>query len=764
MGRPGSTASPCLAEADPSIIMIGRAPKPAPALSPVTSRIDLVRRAALHSLPGRLLVGGLIVRAMTTALRASQVPVSGVFEFLDVLASFALVCGGGYFVVKLAGTVRRRLLWRVRRKLILSYVFIGVVPVLLIVGFFVLCGLLLFFHVSSYLVHTRLRALTEQAQFEAQAAALELQRSGSIDGARTVLVRREASFEAQYPGVSMAVVPTGEKGCAGEPAIGATGRSIRLPPLTAGPWMHLNPPDVLPPWVSCAGFAGILAYIPENQRVQTQTNADAGLDVSQSTRLAIRGAAVPDVAQPSFAVVVDVPVNESVANQLREDAGIQLRQVSVVQTSSDGVKPAVGLSVPMLPPDAASGDTSALSWVTLLDYTDWSTGQTAPVAWAITLNIPQVYDRLSATQARIGNRSFGQILLVLLAVVAALFLVIEFAALLMGFALAKSITGSVHELFVGTEKVRGGDFSHRIKIDARDQLGDLATSFNEMTTSVVSLLRDVEVKERLEEELRIAHRIQMSLLPTGPIGIPGVSVTATCRPAREVGGDYYDLFPLGPHRLAVLIADVSGKGTSAALYMAELKGLMLALSETHQSPRALLVEANRIIAAHIDSRSFITMTYAVLDLERATMTYARAGHTPLIYLPSGAGPRRAHILTPEGMVLGLQIDRGEHFERLLEETTIDLSAGDLFVFFTDGISEAMNPRSECFEESRLGALIERSGDLPCEELRQRVFDEVSVFTEGASQHDDMTMILVRIDQVGVGREGRDLTPAAVRSV
>jgi serine phosphatase RsbU (regulator of sigma subunit) len=231
-----------------------------------------------------------------------------------------------------------------------------------------------------------------------------------------------------------------------------------------------------------------------------------------------------------------------------------------------------------------------------------------------------------------------------------------------------------------------------------------------------------------------------------------------------VGGDYYDLFPLGPHRLAVLIADVSGKGTSAALYMAELKGLMLALSETHQSPRALLVEANRIIAAHIDSRSFITMTYAILDLERATMTYARAGHTPLIYLPSGAGPRRAHILTPDGMVLGLQIDRGEHFERLLEETTIDLSAGDLFVFFTDGISEAMNPRSECFEESRLGALIERSGDLPCEELRQRVFDEVSIFTEGASQHDDMTMILVRIDQVGVGREGRELTPAAARSV
>jgi serine phosphatase RsbU (regulator of sigma subunit) len=455
---------------------------------------------------------------------------------------------------------------------------------------------------------------------------------------------------------------------------------------------------------------------------------------------------------------VDVPVTESVARQLREDAGIQLRQVSVVQTSGDDVRPAIGLPVPRLP-SAEPEPSGALSWVTLVDYTDWATGRTATVAWAIALNIPQVYDRLSATEARIGNRSFGQILLVLLTIVAALFLVIEVVALVMGFALARSITGSVHELFVGTEKVRGGDFSHRITIDARDQLGDLAASFNQMTTSVVGLLRDVEIKERLQEELRIAH--QMSLLPSGPIGIPGVSVTAACRPAREVGGDYYDLFPLGPGRLGVLVADVSGKGTSAALYMAELKGLMLALSQTHQSPRELLIEANRIIAAHIDARSFITMTYAVFDLGRGTVRYARAGHTPLIHLPAGRGPRRSHVLAPDGMVLGLKIDAGEHFGRVLEEKTLDLAPGDLFVFFTDGISEAMNIESECFEESRLGALVEQYGDLSCEEIRQRVFDEVSAFTHGASQHDDMTMILVRVEEVG--RSTADVELARARA-
>ena len=133
----------------------------------------------------------------------------------------------------------------------------------------------------------------------------------------------------------------------------------------------------------------------------------------------------------------------------------------------------------------------------------------------------------------------------------------------------------------------------------------------------------------------------MSLLPQGPLEMPGLAVTALCVPAREVGGDYYDFFRLDDARLGVLIADVSGKGTSAALYMAELKGLMLSLSQTHASPRELLIEANRIIADHLDARSFITMTYAVIDLERGTMTYARAGHTPLIYVPGRTRPATA---------------------------------------------------------------------------------------------------------------------------
>jgi len=178
---------------------------------------------------------------------------------------------------------------------------------------------------------------------------------------------------------------------------------------------------------------------------------------------------------------------------------------------------------------------------------------------------------------------------------------------------------------------------------------------------------------------------------------------------------------------------------------------MLSLSQIHSSPRQLLIVANRIIAQHLDARSFITMTYAVIDMRARTMTYARAGHTPLIYVPGcGSVPgARSHakILAPDGLVLGLKIDRGELFEQLLQEETIFLGAGDLYLFFTDGISEAMNVQDDCFGEGRLGQLVESHAHLPPDELRERVLREISAFVGEAPQHDDMTMILLKVDEV-----------------
>jgi sigma-B regulation protein RsbU (phosphoserine phosphatase) len=452
-----------------------------------------------------------------------------------------------------------------------------------------------------------------------------------------------------------------------------------------------------------------------------------------------------------------------VREQLRRDTGVDIKSVSAVESPARPVRPLAGIAGgDSHAPAGAASDTGLLNnQINLMEYRDWTTGESGTLIVTTRLNIPALYEKISSAEGSV-SRSVGQGLLLVLFVIGALFLIIEFIALIAGFALAKSITGSVHELFIGTERVRQGDFTHKIAIASDDQLGELAGSFNSMTASIEDLLRQAAEKKRLEEELRIAHEIQMSLLPQGPLEMPGLSVTALCIPAREVGGDYYDFLPLDDHRLGVLIADVSGKGTSAALYMAELKGLVLSLSEIHTSPRDLLIAANRIIAKHLDARSFITMTYAILNLRTQTMTYARAGHTPLIYVPAnGADPRRARILAPDGLVLGLKIDNGEMFERLLEEDTIPLHPGDLYLFFTDGISEAMNAYDDCFGETRLGQLVESHAHLRSDELRERVLREIAAFVGDAPQHDDMTMILLKVDEVGTGMTDRPTTESKV---
>jgi serine phosphatase RsbU (regulator of sigma subunit) len=198
--------------------------------------------------------------------------------------------------------------------------------------------------------------------------------------------------------------------------------------------------------------------------------------------------------------------------------------------------------------------------------------------------------------------------------------------------------------------------------------------------------------------------------------------------------------------------------------MAELKGLVLSLSRIHTSPRELLISANRIIAEHLDARSFITMTYAVVDVMARTMTYARAGHTPLIVIPGPeAGSRTAQSLAPSGLVLGLKIDNGELFERLLTEETRCLQVGDLYLFFTDGITEAMNASDDCFGEARLARFLEGHSEVKPDELRERLVCEIEAFVDGAPQHDDMTMILLKVE--GVARPAFvttiDREPAAI---
>ena len=704
----------------------------------VPSRWEVWRRWLFKTFPGRALVLGAAIKIITWPL-GFLVTLPGWLDAIDMVGSLALLFGVAYGLTRLAVWAKRRLLWRVRRKLILSYVFVGMVPALLVITFFLLAGLIIAFNLSSYLVQSRLRSLTEQSRFLAQTALLEVQRSATADSIAEALERRQASTETRYPFTSIAVVPVEGLTCKvqGAAAARAPRQLPSMLPVVAGPWAHLPPPTTLPKWVGCDGFGGLIAY--------TVPGGDAG---SQQARLVMRAVALPETTTPTWAVVLDMPMSNVIEGRIREETGIRLGEIS---TFADNARPPTGRLLEERP--AINDDGPAISlqqsrWVLFLDLVEWASGLEQNASVGIVINMWEVYDRIDVESSTgIADMTFGQLLLIVLAVVGGLFLIIQFVALVIGFVLARQITGAVHDLFTGTQHVRAGNFGHQIPVRARDQLGELAESFNLMTGEVTTLLGEMAEKGRLEQEMFAAREIQQKLLPSGSPRMNGLTVTAFLQPAREVAGDYYDFLPITDSIIGMLIADVAGKGLAAGLYMAQLKVIVQSLSRLHHEPKAFLTAINKVVSANLDGKSFITMSYGVIDIERREMTFARAGHCPLIHVPADqpAGMRKAKLLVPDGLVVGLQIDDGTMFESLLQEQTISLSPGDVVVWFTDGISETMNEAFDCFGEERLAQVVEQYAHLPFEQLRSYILAELRAFAGGADQHDDMTMILMKLE-------------------
>jgi serine phosphatase RsbU (regulator of sigma subunit) len=713
----------------------------------VPPRWRVWRTWLLKTFPGRALILGAVIKAVTWPLRlAIRLPAA--LDAVDMVGSLALLFAAAYGLTRFVVWSKRRLLWRVRRKLILSYVFVGVVPALLVISFFLLAGLIIAFNVSSYLVQSRVRNLTDQARFLAQTVQLEAQRSVTADALAETLERRQSSSETRYPFLSVAVVPASNLSCKVEPAQAA--RVLRsLPatlPVTAGPWGHLPAPTALPKWIGCDGFAGLVAYnAPPNSK---------GLAQAEQTRLVMRAVALPDVPEPTWAVILDMPLSTPIEQRIQQETGIRLDEITAFLAR--GITPIVGKAIedrPMPDDDGPMLSVRQARWVVFLDHVDWVTGEPESASVSILINTFEIYDRISVVSpAGFGQMNFGQLLLLVLAVVGGLFLIIQFVALMIGFVLARQITGAVHDLFTGTQHVRAGNFGHQIPVRARDQLGELAESFNLMTGEVTALLGEMAEKGRLEQEMFAAREIQQKLLPTGPLRVTGLAVTAFCEPAREVAGDYYDFLPITDSMLGLLIADVAGKGLAAGLYMAQLKVIVQSLSRLHHEPKEFLTAVNKVVSANLDGKSFITMLYGVIDVERREMTFARAGHCPLIHVPANqpAGMRRARLLVPDGLVVGLQVDDGSMFESILQEQTIALAPGDLVVWFTDGISETMNEAFDCFGEQRLAQVVEQYAHLPFDQLRSYILAELRAFAGGADQHDDMTMILMKIESGSPG--------------
>ena len=679
--------------------MVRPLPTEAPAL-PAPPLRDRIRRFLRGTWRGRILVGALAVWLLDVLLGLFGLGVPGLLRVPAKLVLGVFIVWGVWRGLR---WLSARFLWRIRTKLILSYLFVALVPVVLLSLFLALAAVAFMQLVASRMVIEEIERAGEILATSAQAALADLPQGDAR--AAAALPARLAPARSFHPNLTWTLLDDGR--------VVATSRET---------------PHALPSWWDGEGFAGFVSV-------------EGGGDTATQVVRAVWPAG-------TRALVLDVPEDGLFFQEVERRTGLQVVPLTGTDRTAEAEVSGSGLEAETaVEPEGETVRAPPGSGLTSLAFperTSWSTGETSVLPpLSVRYHPLDLVRRLSPglLPGDTGGRTLPDMILLAMAVVGVVFLVMYAVALMLGLLLARSITRGVHELSVGTRRLREGDFAHAIPIRSRDQLGDLADSFNLMSRGIQDLMREQAEKERLEEELRIAREIQMSLLPGKTLStVPGIRVAALCIPATEVGGDYYDVLPLSDTRMGVLVADVSGKGTSAALYMAELKGLVLSLSRIYESPARLLIEANCILAESMDSRTFVTMTYAVVDAATRRMVFARAGHNPLIHLEAQTGKTR--VLTPPG--LGLGLDPGEGFERILEEVEVVLAPNDFFLFFTDGLSEAMNEKSELFGEIRLREILEGSEGLSSEQLRARILEEVERFVGNAAPHDDLTMVVLKV--------------------
>jgi len=316
-----------------------------------------------------------------------------------------------------------------------------------------------------------------------------------------------------------------------------------------------------------------------------------------------------------------------------------------------------------------------------------------------------------------------------------LFILISF---LIGFKIIRVVTKSLNSLTKGIERIRKGDFSYRLNIKSGDQLQYLAESFNEMASGIERLLIEETEKNRLEEELRIARTIQLKLLPDDEFENDKIEVSAINIPAKEIAGDYFDYYLNEKKEFYFLVADVSGKGSSAAFYMAELKGLVTFLQKNNYSTSDIIIRAHNTLIQTLDKSTFITMNIGKLNLNKMEFVFSRAGHTPILYFNSST--KRVTSFKPKGKAIGLINKEKE----IIEEKMIKLKKDDIIVFYSDGLSEIMNKENELLGEKNIMNIIKMNSNKNAKALKEEILNFTINYSNKNHYEDDLTFIIVKI--------------------
>lgn len=613
---------------------------------------------------------------------------------------------------------REKLMWRLRHRLIITYIFIGIIPIVLLLLMVGVAAYLFAGQVTTYIALSDLQSASQHlgAANDALAAQLlALDRSGKLDEriAGTLATASGDNFPQQT-----VTVWRGDKGF----MLSSTGALSKVRP------------EAVPDGIK-GSFNGFVIDDdrPQLRAVKRCDERGFRLIVLSSVPITpelLRAAAsrlgaitllLPD---PRGDVEVPPPAKASPSDRKRIEAG-------------------------RIPPASSRFD-PAFRFYTLFDAVDWKTGKSQTAAIGVVTRPSMLYGTLFGT---LGDRT--KVLMYGVLGIALLFALIELAALFVGIRLSHSMTRAVAELYSGTQQVNRGDLTHRIRVRRHDQLGALEESFNSMSESLVTLVAEQVQKQRLESELAIAYEVQSLLFPNPVTQFASLEIYGVCRPARSVSGDYYDFIPLGSNRLMLAMGDISGKGISAALLMATVHAFVRAYSlepETvlatagtgmyyrggsttvaQLSPAMLMTTLNYQLFRCTPPEKYATMFLACYDATLRELTYCNAGHLPPILLRGNGTICR---LTESGTVVGL-LDAAAY-----EDSSITMQPGDLFVAFSDGVTEPENDSCE-FGEERLIALIQEHRGQSLAQIGDAITGAVARWIGDAEQPDDTTVVLAR---------------------
>jgi sigma-B regulation protein RsbU (phosphoserine phosphatase) len=397
----------------------------------------------------------------------------------------------------------------------------------------------------------------------------------------------------------------------------------------------------------------------------------------------------------------------------------------------------------------------------LVPATDWLSGKTEPhIAFLVQTSREILREQV------LGPGYFGRIWGKLLVIIAIVFLIFELLALFAAAWMTRAVTGTVHKLYSATEFIKRGDFSHRVPVRSHDQLGELASAFNDMSANIESLLHERVERERLQREVEIAAEVQAQLFPRRVPDLITLEIAAECRAARGVAGDYYDYVEIAAGLIALALGDVSGKGVSASLVMSNLQASLrsqaaITAERLNMAERAVAAFANtsekalaRVVAdadidgavvrnatkinkqlcQSTDANRFATLFLAIYEDRTRVMRYTNAGHNaPVLVRVDGTTER----LTIGGMMVGA-FDFASY-----EEDRLVLKAGDVLVIFSDGISEAESEAGEEYGEARLLNFISAHNALSAHKLREAIFAEIDAWAGARERGDDQTLVIAK---------------------